>query len=128
MSLPVMLTASEKGFEINKENQEKLFKASCYGMTGIRAFRYIRVPCAMPSVLAGAESAFGLCWKVVAAGEVLSIPRYAAGSMMQRAQIHLETSDVLAITTALVVLSVIFQKTMQSLINKFSSKKHEKAL
>ena len=29
MSLPVMITAGEKGFEKNNENKEKLFKASC---------------------------------------------------------------------------------------------------
>ena len=127
MSLPVMITASEKGFEKNPENTEKLFKASCYGFTGIKAFCYIRFPAAMPAILSGAESSFGLCWKVVAAGEVLSIPRYAAGSLMQKAQVHLETCDVLAITTTLVVFSIIIQYLLSYII-KICGKKHAKTV
>lgn len=115
MCIPIVLTSSKKGFEHNSENQQKLFKAKSRGFTGYNAFRYIRVPCALPSVVSGAESAFGLSWKVVAAGEVLSIPRYAAGSLMQQAQIHLETSDVLAVTIALVVVSYILEKLLKTL-------------
>ncbi len=110
MSLPVMITAVEKGFEHNNENLNKLFKASCYGFTGIKAFYFIRLPAARASLVSGAESAFGLCWKVVAAGEVLSLPRHAAGSLTQQAQVHLETTDVLALTLVLVIFSIISQK------------------
>ena len=124
MALPIMITASEKGFEKNTENKEKLFKASCYGLTGFQAFRYIRLPSAMPSVLSGSESAFGLCWKVVAAGEVLSIPRFAVGTMMQKAQIHLETPDVLAMTTALISASGLTQYIIKKSIIKRCSKNH----
>ena len=128
MALPVIISAGEKGFEKNPENIDKLFKASCYGFTGFRAFRYIRLPAAMPSLLAGAESAFGLCWKVVAAGEVLSLPRFAAGTLMQKAQVHLETSDVIAITTMLVLFSMFCQFVMKIMLKKISSKNPEKAL
>lgn len=110
MSLPVMITAAEKGFENNNENQNKLFKASCYGFTGFRAFYYIRFSSARPSIMSGSESAFGLCWKVVVAGEVLSLPRHAVGSLMQQVQVHLETTDVLALTLVLVIFSIISQK------------------
>ncbi len=122
MALPVMVSASEKGFEKNAENKEKLYKASCYGFTGFYAFRFIRLPAALPSILAGAESSFGLCWKVVAAGEVLCLPHFAAGSLMQKAQIHLETTDVLALTLGLVLISGLCQLAFRLLINKFSSK------
>ena len=117
MSLPVIITAAEKGFTKNRENQEKLFKASCYGFTGYKAFRYIRLPAALPSLLAGAESAFGLCWKVVAAGEVLSIPRYGAGSLMQYSQLHLETADTLAYTLAIIIFSYIGGKIIHKMIH-----------
>ena len=109
MCLPIIITASKKGFEKNPENLEKLFKAAARGFSGIKAFHYIRLPAAMPALLSGAESAFGLAWKVVAAGEVLSLPRYAAGSLMQQSQVHLETCDVLAVTFALVVISYFCQ-------------------
>lgn len=121
MNLPVVITASKNGFEKNPENVEKLFKAEARGFTGLSAFLYIRLPAAMPSLLSGMESSFGLTWKVVAAGEVLSIPRHAAGSLMQQAQVHLESADVLAVTFALIIVSYICQK-------KISSKNHKKTL
>ena len=128
LCLPIIITASKKGFEKNPENLEKLFKAKSRGFTGLKAFRYIRFPAAMPAFLSGAESAFGLAWKVVAAGEVLSIPRYAAGSLMQLAQVHLETCDVLAVTVALVVCSSLIQALLNFCLLKISSKNHKKTL
>ncbi len=124
MCLPLVTTASQKGFDHTPENLEKLFKANSRGFTGLRAFFYIRLPSAAPAFASGAESAFGLAWKVVAAGEVLSIPRYAAGSLMQQAQVHLETSDVLAVTLILVIVSFICSFGLK----KISSIIHKKAL
>lgn len=105
MCLPLVITASQKGFSHTPENLEKLFKANSRGFTGFKAFFYIRLPAAAPALASGAESAFGLAWKVVAAGEVLSLPRLAAGSLMQQAQVHLESADVLAVTLVLVLVS-----------------------
>ena len=107
----------EEALALIRENQEKLFKASCYGFTGFKAFRYIRLPAALPSLMAGAESVFGLCWKVVAAGEVLSIPRYGAGSLMQYSQLHLETADTLAYTLAIIIFSYIGGKVIHKIIH-----------
>lgn len=128
MSLPVMISSSEKGFKKNPENIEKLFKAKSRGFTGFKAFIHIRLPAALPALLAGCEASFGLCWKVTAAGEVLSIPRYAAGSLMQLAQVHLETPDLLAITVFLVLISWLCQKLPGILASKISSKKYKNAL
>lgn len=109
MCLPIVITAGEKGFEKNPENIEKLFKVNSRGITGLKAFFYIRLQSAKPALLSGAESSFGLSWKVVAAGEVLSIPKHAAGSLMQQAQVHLETCDVLAVTVTLILISSLCQ-------------------
>ena len=124
MCLPIIITSAEKGFENTPENLEKLFKAKSRSFTGLTAFLHIRLPSATPALLSGAESAFGLSWKVVAAGEVLSIPRYASGSLMQLAQVHLETCDVLAITLALVLISWL----LESAFRKISSKNDKKTL
>lgn len=109
MALPVMISSCEKGFEKNSDNLEKLFKAGSRNFTGFKAFRYIRLPAASPSIFAGAESCFGICWKVAVAGEVLSVPRYAAGTLLQKSQVHLETADTFAVTLVLVIVSYCFQ-------------------
>lgn len=124
MCLPILITASQNGFKKSPENREKLYMAASRSFTGFKAFWHIRLPAAAPSLISGAQSAFGLSWKVVAAGEVLSIPRQAAGSLMQQAQVHLETADVLAITLLLVLISWLCQVAF----SKFSSKNHKKAL
>ena len=124
LCLPIVITSSQKGFEKTPENIEKLYKAASRGFTGFKAFLYIRFPSATPALLSGAESAFGLSWKVVAAGEVLSIPHHAIGSVMQLAQIHLETCDVMAVTLALVLVSWL----LQTAFRKISSKNHKKTL
>ena len=127
MSLPVMITSCEKGFEKSPENKEKLFKAECYGFTGFYAFLYIRLRAAKASIMSGSESAFGLCWKVVAAGEVFSLPHYAAGTLMQKAQVHLETADVLAVTTALIIVSGLCQFGMKKITEHSTIKKELKS-
>ena len=116
--LPLVTSSAQKGFAHTPENLEKLFKAESRGFTGIKAFFYIRLPAAGPALASAAESAFGLAWKVVAAGEVLSIPRYGTGSLMQQAQVHLETCDVLAVTLALIVISYVCQKYIVKIIKK----------
>ena len=124
MCLPIVFTASKNGFEKTPENMEKLFKAQSRGFTGIKAFLHIRLPAASASLFSGAQSAFGLAWKVVAAGEVLSLPHYGTGSVMQGAQVHLETADVLAVTLVLIVTSCLCQFALL----KISGKNHKKAL
>ena len=124
MCLPIVITASQKGFFHSPENLEKLFKANSRGFTGLKAFFYIRLPAAAPAFASGAESAFGISWKVVAAGEVLSLPRYAAGSLMQQAQVHLESAEVLAVTCFL----VLFSWLCQFAFSKISSKNNKKTL
>ena len=124
MCLPIIITGSQKGFEHTPENLEKLFKAESRGFTGLQAFLHIRLPAAAPALFSASESAFGFAWKVVAAGEALSIPRNATGSLMQQAQVHLESADVLAITLALVIVSFICTFALK----KISSKNHKKTL
>ena len=110
MAFPVITSACEKGFAHTPENQEKLFRVKSRGFTGLKAFLYVRLPAARQAMFSGLESGFGLCWKVVVAGEVLSIPHFAAGSLMQKSQVHLETADTLAVTLAIVIFSFTFQK------------------
>ena len=64
----------------------------------------IRIPAAMPQVLAAARSALGLSWKVVIAGEVLSQPAMAIGTGMQEARLVLETAEVFAWALAGILL------------------------
>ena len=108
MTLPIMTTAVANGF--TKSDKKLLGMAKVFNFTRGQVFRYIQLPSLVPFFLNGMVSTFGLSWKVVAAGEVLSLPKYAAGTMLQKAQVHLETSTVMAVAILLVIVSFLLEQ------------------
>lgn len=108
MTLPIMTTAVANGF--TKSDEKLLGMAKVFNFNRSQIFRYIQLPTLVPFFLNGMVSTFGLCWKVVAAGEVLSLPKYAAGTILQKAQVHLETSTVMAVAIMLVVVSFLLEQ------------------
>ena len=108
MTLPIMTTAVANGF--SKTDEKLLDMAQVFNFKRSQVFRYIQLPSLVPFFLNGMVSTFGLSWKVVAAGEVLSLPKYAAGTMLQKAQVHLETSTVMAVAILLVAVSFLLEQ------------------
>lgn len=121
MTLPIMTTAVSNGFI--KSDDKLLAMAKVFNFSGRQTFRYIQLPSLIPFFVNGMISTFGLCWKVVAAGEVLSLPKYAAGTMLQKAQVHLETPTVMAVAILLVLVSFIIERLFMLLAKKLLNKK-----
>ncbi|MCK9169739.1 MAG: ABC transporter permease subunit [Treponema sp.] len=126
MTLPVMATSTVQGF--SKKNSSLEAMAHVYSFTGKQTFRWITLPSVLPFFLSGAVSSFGLTWKVVAAGEVLSLPAKGIGTIMQTAQIHLETADVAAATFVIVVLSFGLEKLFASMVTRNTKQAGDSAL
>lgn len=114
MAFPVITDAVTKGFCSKKEKM--LVMAKCYNFSRYETFRYIKLPECLPFFIAGSDTAFGLSWKVIAAAEVLCLPKNACGSLLQKAQIHLETSRVMALTVMLVLFSFITKQLFKLII------------
>lgn len=108
MALPVIITSVYQGF--TKKNEKLLFMAQCFNFNKSQIFRYVTLPELKPHFFSGCQSTFGLCWKVVAAGEVLSLPKAGFGAMISKAQVHLESAEVMAITIILVLVSFFLEK------------------
>ncbi|MCR5623605.1 MAG: ATP-binding cassette domain-containing protein [Treponema sp.] len=108
MALPVVLTAVATGF--SSVPRSLLDAAHTYFLSPWQRFRYARLPFLLAFVREASLSSFGMAWKVVAAGEVLSLPRFGAGQLLYTAQVHLESADLLAVTFAIVFLSFGFEK------------------
>ena len=119
MTLPIMTTAVANGFSKADEKLMGMAKVFCFSRRQI--FKYIQFPSLVPFLLNGMVSSFGLTWKVVAAGEVLSLPKYAAGTMLQKAQIHLETSTVIAVAIILVLVSFVIERLFMYAVKRISS-------
>jgi NitT/TauT family transport system permease protein len=102
MSFPVMVTSATAG--VRAADPRLVEMARLFKVPGRDQVLKLRLPSAVPYILAGARSALGLSWKVVVAGEVLSQPLRALGSGMQDARVLLETPRVLAWAAASVLL------------------------
>jgi len=121
MSLPIMTTAVCNGFYKSDEKLLAMSKVFCF--TKHQLFTYIQLPTLIPFFMNGMLSTFGLTWKVIAAGEVLSLPKNAAGTMLQKAQVHLETSTVIAVTIVLVLVSFLIERLFMLLVKNFLKKR-----
>src|SRR5574344_407935 len=121
MAVSVMITSVSCGF--SPTDKKLVSMARVYGMNRAQIFKYITLDAVKPSVAAGAVSSFGLSWKVVAAGEVLSLPKWGAGQLLQIAQVHLETQEVLAVTVTVVALSFILEQAAYFAVKKASERK-----
>lgn len=119
MCLPIVVTEITKGFSSFDKNL--MFMADVYKLSIYQKIKFIKIPALIPFFLNSAVSSFGLSWKVVVAGEVLSIPKYGFGSLMQISQVHLETSSVIAITLILVFFSFLLEKAFSYLIKVYEN-------
>ncbi len=117
MTFPVMVTAVSTGFE--KTDEKLLNMAKVYAFTKWQIFKFLKIPSVLPFFLTGAVSTFGLTWKVVAAGEVLCLPKRGAGTLLYTAQVHLETSEVLAVSLLLVAVSFLLEKLFALCVSLF---------
>jgi NitT/TauT family transport system permease protein len=120
MTLPVMTEAIATGV---RSSDPKLIEMSrVYRFSARDRIMHIQVPSAMPFFLGGAGASLGLTWKVVVAGEILSVPKFGIGSAMQTAKVHLETSRVFSLTIAAILLSVATEFLFNQLVR--FSKRH----
>jgi NitT/TauT family transport system permease protein len=102
MAFPVMASAAAEG--ARAAPRELLEMSQLFKVPARRELFELRLPAAMPQLLAGARSAIGLCWKVVVTGEVLSQPVRAIGTGMQSSRVLLETPRVFAWAMAAILL------------------------
>ncbi len=118
MAFPVVMANVAAG--IRAADPKLLQMARLFGMGRGRAAMRIRLPSAMPHLVAGAGSALGLSWKVVVAGEALSQPRFALGAGMQAARIMLETTEVFAWAAAGILLCALSDACFNLLSRRLS--------
>ncbi len=114
MTLPVMMTAVCTG--CSAAPRQLLDAASSYRLKPGQLFRHLTLPCLLPFVRDGSISSFGMIWKVVAAGEVLALPKLGTGQLLYTAQLHLESADLLAVTLTIVLLSFSFERGAAALL------------
>lgn len=71
------------------------------------------LPAIAPFIFSGISSAFGIGWRAIIVGEVLSQPLYGIGTMMQTAQTFLKVDVLIAWTVVAVLLSYLFESVIR---------------
>lgn len=83
-----------------------------------KTFRHIYLPSLQSAVLSACENGVGLAWKAGVAAEVLTRPKLAIGRMVYETRMYLETVDLFAWTTAVVLLSLAVEKGVRVLVRR----------
>ena len=120
MNLPIITTSVQKG--LNTVNNKIDFMARIYRVSKIKRIINIDIENCLPFLVSSMETTFGLCWKVVVAGEVLCLPSESIGKILSTEQINLETTKVLTVTILLITMSFITQKIFQGIVRKICKK------
>lgn len=110
MTLPVM-TDGVSGAVRNTE-KNLLDLAKVFNFSFSVKLRKIYFSGVRPYLFTTARTVFAQIWKVVAAGEILSLPGNALGTMIQDNRMLLEPDKVFALVLALVFLCVISEKIL----------------
>lgn len=100
------------------KNTDKLLieAAHVYKMPFGQILKYIYLPALQPHIVSACTIALGLSWKAGIAAEIIGIPKGSVGEMFYNAKIYLDSTDLLAWTFTIVIVSVIFEKVILSLI------------
>jgi len=132
MALPVMCDAVSKG--VAQTSDDLISMAEVFGFSRFQRVRYVYFSSAKPYIFSGASSIFGMCWKVVIAGEILAVPRKALGSVLQDNRMMFNTADVISVVVVIVALSLLTQsvfswmlRIIPAVVRKHSAKNYSKA-
>ena len=116
MTLPVLTETIAAGIKSTDRKLLDMSEVYCFSLW--QKLRFVYVPSVLPYFFSGMLSALGLTWKVVVAGEILSLPKNSVGMALQTAKVHLETADVFAWTVTVVALSYCCELLFNMYIKK----------
>jgi NitT/TauT family transport system permease protein len=105
MAFPVFLSAVVEG--IASADAATLEMAAVFKMRKRDVFKSVRLPSLIPFLVSGASGCLSLIWKVVIAGEVLSLPKRAIGTGLHDAKIYLDTPKAFAWAFSAILLCAL---------------------
>ncbi len=108
MTFPILYTNVLEGLQQMDPKLTEL--AEVFELPKWVRVRWLAIPQLLPYVRAGCALGIGLAWKAGTAAEVIGISGGTIGEKLYQAKIYLETADLLAWTTMILVLSYLFEK------------------
>ncbi len=84
----------------------------------LKKLRLVYLPSVMPYIMSAVTTGLGLAWKAGIAAEVLCTPKFSIGKHIYNSKIYLETPQLFAWTTLVVLLSVVLEKLLVSVLKR----------
>ncbi|MBR6705701.1 MAG: ABC transporter permease subunit [Clostridia bacterium] len=116
MVFPVIYSNVLQG--IKSTDPALLEMASLYRVPWKRKMFYIYIPAIRPFLLSACSVSLGMSWKAGIAAEVIGVVRGSIGEKLYDAKIYFLTADLFAWTVMIVLISVLFEKTILVLIRR----------
>lgn len=116
---PIMYTNVLQGIKSSDRNLIQM--ARFYNVKDKYILKDIYLPEIKSYIISGILMCLGIGWKVSVAAEVLSTPKYSIGINLLNAKTMLETSELFAWTTIVILLSFIFEILFKLFISHFKT-------
>ncbi len=112
--LPNIYVNTISGLESTDKNMLEM--ASVFRVPFWKRARYIYAPALMPYLISGCKTSLGMSWKSGVAAEVIGLPEGSIGEKLYMSKIYLETPDLFAWTTVIIVASSVFEHVFLAIL------------
>lgn len=120
MCFPIMWTNVVEGI---KNTDEKLLQmCKIYNIKKWRIIKSVYLYSSFPYIFSGMITSLGIGWKVMAAAEVFSMPKYSIGAHLYDSKVYLETKELFAWTIVIIILSYISENILRKILLKIKRK------
>ncbi len=104
---------------INETDRKLLQMAKVYRLGAMKKLIAIYIPSVAPYFLTAVSVGMGFGWKSGIAAEVIGIPTGSIGRMLYEAKLYVMTKELLAWTVVIILISVLFEKSVLVLLKLF---------
>lgn len=115
MVVPIIYTNLLQG--LRNTDKKLLEMAKVFRMGTMGKIKAIYIPSVLPYFMSAIKVGLGFCWKAGIAAEVIGIPNGSIGERLYESKLYLMTDELFAWTVVIVIISMIFEKTVILLID-----------
>ncbi len=116
MCFPIIWANMVEG--IRNTDKKLLEMCKLYNVGKMEIFKKVYIKASIPYLSAGFSSALGIGWKVVAAAEALSLPKYGIGTNLFNSKIYLQVPELLAWTVIIILISYMFEILVKKIFKR----------
>ena len=102
---------------ISSVDKKLLEMSEIYSFTNIKKVKFIYIPAVIPYFITAATTSLGFAWKSGIAAEVICTPKFSIGRQLYNSKIYLEIPELFAWTTAVILLSIVVEKSLMLVLN-----------